>query len=354
MSKSLIGFFDILGFKELVERNSHKKLLKIYEEALYFNLNQIAKIGIDLHKDEEAKESLKMIKQLIISDSIIFIQKDFSHKGLFFLILQSKVLLSISMREGIPLRGAISLGEISIIERMGTTIVGKGLTNAYKIEASQEWSGAAIDPECFKISPNGKNFPFLLTHYMSWPLLMEYDIPIKVSKTIKGFAINWVDKNFNENLIISKFTKHQKQLSTEKEQAIVNNTIAFAKHAKHHGLKTLASQFFRILEKVFDVSIHSVDTSHLTKMSIVERSDTWISYLLKSKYYKLSTEQGISYITHTGTDRKIAYLQSQATAGALPINKPLIEALEGSFREFKKLDMNSRDSVIMQLIMPWY
>ena len=38
MNVSFVGFFDILGFKDLVEANSHDSLMEIYNEAIYRSL----------------------------------------------------------------------------------------------------------------------------------------------------------------------------------------------------------------------------------------------------------------------------------------------------------------------------
>jgi hypothetical protein len=98
-----VAFFDVLGFKNLVEKNSHETLMKIYEGALCDTVSQISRMGISIYKnDETAVKSLEDIKKYVISDSIILIQNDFSHRGFFFLVLQSRVLLTVAMSEGIP------------------------------------------------------------------------------------------------------------------------------------------------------------------------------------------------------------------------------------------------------------
>lgn len=39
MKNSFVAFFDILGFKNLVEKNSHEDLIDIYKESLYESLD---------------------------------------------------------------------------------------------------------------------------------------------------------------------------------------------------------------------------------------------------------------------------------------------------------------------------
>ena len=44
MNEALVGFFDIIGFKNLVEENSHEKLLEIYQESIYSSMDMFEKI----------------------------------------------------------------------------------------------------------------------------------------------------------------------------------------------------------------------------------------------------------------------------------------------------------------------
>ncbi|WP_293887852.1 MULTISPECIES: hypothetical protein [unclassified Sphingobacterium] len=232
LDTKFVAFFDILGFKNLVEKNSHEDLIKIYNDALCDTVNKIREIGIEHHNyDKTAVESLESISQFIISDSIILIQNEFNHRGLFFLILQSRVLLRMGINEGIPLRGAISLGEISVLENLGTTIVGRGLTNAYQMESIQNWSGAIIDPNCFKIHPNDISFINILTK-SDKPLLIEYDVPLKAFYEDNFFAINWVDKSDSIDDIRNAFYSHKKEIESPKQEEIINNTLQFAKYIK--------------------------------------------------------------------------------------------------------------------------
>ena len=230
MRTKFVAFFDILGFKNLVEKNSHEKLIKIYNDALCETVSEIKRIGIEHHSyDQNAVNSLESISQYIISDSIILIQNEYNHRGLFFLILQSKVLLKMGISEGIPLRGGISLGEISILNNLGTTIVGRALTNAYQLESVQNWSGAIIDPNCFKIHPNDKYFLELLTDTKK-PLLVDYDVPLKSEIDSKFYAINWVDKNDTIEEIRNSFYAHNKEVNGVKQEEIIENTVKFAEY----------------------------------------------------------------------------------------------------------------------------
>ena len=100
----------------------------------------------------EDMESLK-IKIYVISDSIIFIQENLTQRGLLYIISYCRMLIGTTMADGIPIRGGLSYGPVSVEEKRGTTIVGLGLTKAYNIESKQQWAGGIVDKECFDIVP---------------------------------------------------------------------------------------------------------------------------------------------------------------------------------------------------------
>jgi len=239
MKNSFVAFFDILGFKNLVEKNSHKDLMDIYNETLYENLNLTDKIFNPIHKiftPETEQDSLD-IQTFVISDSIILIQNDMSKRGFLNLIAKSQVLLSNSLADGIPLRGAISFGPVTVIQNVkGTSIVGLGLTKAYSLENKQQWSGGIIDKECFGLFPGEKAETFIETLLSNKknPLIIKYNIPLKENKFISGYGFNWPQFALlkEESQVIAAFTKHKKEIISEKEQLMIDNTVKYFKHAK--------------------------------------------------------------------------------------------------------------------------
>ena len=240
MKNSFVAFFDILGFKNMVEKNSHEDLMEIYEEYLYENLNLTDKFFDPIYKfitPEEEKNSLD-IRTFVISDSIILIQNDMSQRGFLNLIAKCQVLLSSSLADGIPLRGAISYGPVTIIENQrGTTIVGRGLTKAYSLEAIQQWSGGIVDKDCFELFPGVKSQDFInkMLENKKNPLIIKYNIPLKENKFISGYGFNWPQYDLlkDENDVKAAFTKHKKEIASEKEQLMIENTVKYFIHGRN-------------------------------------------------------------------------------------------------------------------------
>lgn len=307
MENKFVGFFDILGFKNLVEKNSHEKLVKIYQEVLLDTVSEIKRLGLELHKnDVSALKSLESIKQFIISDSIILLQDDCTHRGLFFITLQAKVLLQMAMDEGIPLRGSISVGPVTILESFGTTIIGQGLVNAYTLENIQNWSGAIIDDKCFQIHQRDNAFLELLN--IKTPMFANYTVPTKKLENKDYNVINWVKDNQTLKEIEESFMRHGKELVQEKEKQIVTNTLKFAEFCI--GERKIFEQirkarilFYYLIEK-FGVSISSISSDSLEKLLHPKENDI-ISFLLESPFYNIEEQDEKSFLKHSLSENKI-------------------------------------------------
>lgn len=233
MSKSFVAFFDILGFKDLVSGNSHEELLEIYDFALYDTLETMIPMlktvyGIIPVLGTKEVDTLEIY---IISDSVIIIQKDMSSKGFLYLLAISRILLNSAMGGGIPLRGGISVDDVSVIKnKYGTTILGKGLTKAYEIENSQSWSGGIVSKECFEYLGESES-KRLIEHLCSVTqniLIRKYDAPIKNDREEK-FVIDWTNYNLIKSVedVKKAFSSHNKSVALERTQTIMKNTIEF-------------------------------------------------------------------------------------------------------------------------------
>ena len=214
--------------------------MEIYQEYLYENLNLTEKFFDPIYKlitPEEEKASLD-IKTFVISDSIILVQNDMSQRGFLNLVAKCQVLISSSIADGIPLRGALSFGPVTVIENQrGTTIVGRGLTKAYTLESIQQWSGGIVDKECFELFPgvDAQKFIKNMLENTKNPLIIKYNIPLKENKFVSGFGFNWpqFDMLKSEDDVIAAFTKHKKEIATEKEQTMIENTVKYFGHARN-------------------------------------------------------------------------------------------------------------------------
>ena len=244
--QSFVAFLDILGFKSLVTYNSHEDLVKIYEEL-------IAKVVTDIQnieKEVEASIRKKLdehyepvgIRLINISDSIIIWTQNCREGSLYSIIMTVRSLLALSFKLGIPLRGVISMGDLSAIEKgESISLVGSGLVNAYLHEASYNWAGVVIDEGIFNYLESF--YRVVLGHtnprnYGTWSNEMtKYNVPTK-SGHKNHFVVNWCNLiPFEEQEIVNAFARHKKREREsdelrESNEIKIKNTVDFWRQHK--------------------------------------------------------------------------------------------------------------------------
>ena len=145
---TLVGYFDIMGYSSFIEKNpieeSIKKISKFFQDTGCFLKTDIYDVKLD---------------HWILSDSIILVVDTnrcrlFAGSLEFFLGACSSI-MSDSMQEGFPLRGAIGGGDFY---KDGEVMVSSALIDAYNYEKKQEWLGAILTPKALELVENAKQF----------------------------------------------------------------------------------------------------------------------------------------------------------------------------------------------------
>lgn len=135
-----IAFLDVLGFKELVNKNSFKDL------DSYFS--KLTDVLFSLRAKSEKIDSV------IISDSIILIAPP-GLKGFKDLLKAIQTIQSQLLWRKIILRGAVSFGPIYYNDSKNI-IVGKGYVRAYLLEQEASFPRVIIDPAIIKLFETDK------------------------------------------------------------------------------------------------------------------------------------------------------------------------------------------------------
>lgn len=207
MAEKFVLFLDVLGFSELVLNNSQEFLEKICDSEL----RQTAAVctflaaamtgNSHLRFDVQTSEhgALLDVKQNhinfhLMSDSLIAWTNDCSLDALILLTNFTAQYLAQTLMLGLPHRGAISKGDIKIIDlplngRPQSNAVGSGLVKAHRFEGGQEWMGCVIDSECVAgFSP--KFISDWIKHAQS--SLTTYDVPYKQSADFRSMlVVDW-------------------------------------------------------------------------------------------------------------------------------------------------------------------
>jgi hypothetical protein len=243
----VLAFLDILGFSDLVKHNSHETVGHLYNALVYTPV----KLYNDFHQVEVTKmiaelgENVKLsgLKIISVSDSIVAWTENSRQGSIIDLLFAVKLLMTVSMKLGVPLRGTIAMGNFHVFEiQGGISIVGRPLVHAAELEKIQKWSGCIVDKgiitylRSFEKVVMKRDVPPALEKMTN--LIVPYDnLPIdKPDK--EGFAINWaMDEQITEETIVNAFSAHNKRTNQDDKiqqstELKIKNTIDFYRYCR--------------------------------------------------------------------------------------------------------------------------
>ncbi len=146
-----IALFDILGFKQAIDDVSLSELKSLMGDDFTEILNVCVSYKHGKSRNEDIAGSWKKHIELgdkecsfiRFSDTILFYSQEESVYSFFHLVLTSARLVALMLLKGLPVRGAVTKGEL-YVDDTNSLVLGEGLIRAYELEKEQQWSGALI------------------------------------------------------------------------------------------------------------------------------------------------------------------------------------------------------------------
>jgi hypothetical protein len=216
VSRRIVGFLDVLGFKELVRAASQEELV-----ALYRQLQEAARLQStlpvfpddprrwdhDAYYDREEIQRTRVVNIAMASDSILVYAQGDGWQDVLPVCMAVQGLLMTGFRLGIPLRGAVTVGELDevdleddVLNRGSWTasfsgIVGRGLVDAYTLESQADWSGVVFHEDLVahldKIELlQFDEGPFTALHQLRSGIAVMTDVPLKSGRK-RMLALDW-------------------------------------------------------------------------------------------------------------------------------------------------------------------
>jgi hypothetical protein len=238
----IFGLFDVLGFSGFCENcdpHNAEKVLKIMDDFETDIPKMVwAKFDPDNSAPQEKKDLVtSRLRWLIFSDTIFVAMPiddpDELKFNLFFFTLLAAFINRRMFEIGLPLRGAVHIGDVIISKRC---FAGKAIVDAHRLGQKVQIAGTVI-------SEQANAFIFNAGSMIS-NLIIECDVPTGTKRLLKILWCNssrkmktlcWFylqlgpNDRFNipsdlNRFIIDKFTAHGKKLSSNKERIKVSNT----------------------------------------------------------------------------------------------------------------------------------
>lgn len=135
-----VAFLDIMGFKDLVGRNTHDFVLEKLTEISKL----IERIRITNEKEEvKLKYNKAELIPFIFSDSIVIFTNNSTQESVKLLLYACSFILNNSIEIHLPLKGAVAYGEITI-DKAKSIFFGQPLIDAYLLQDELKYYGLIL------------------------------------------------------------------------------------------------------------------------------------------------------------------------------------------------------------------
>lgn len=210
-----VTFLDVLGWKGIWQRND-SAINTLY--SLIIETKKMAKtISLEYSDITEFRGKDEITKVLSISDTIALFTDSSSSVAIQ---IQAKIcawLLPYALEQGLPLRGAISFGEYSVMDNI---MLGYAVDEAASWHESTDWIGVVLSPSAL-IKCAGD---------ICSPLTIFTNIPFKRHEKNMTICVNW---EFDDKDKLAKIIETKGPLTPE-IAAKYMNTLAFLDRNKQN------------------------------------------------------------------------------------------------------------------------
>lgn len=135
-------YMDIMGFKDRVSREEHSKILE--------NLESLSKVIMQSSQDNN-------LDCMIFSDSIVVFSNNNENESFRIITNIAKDILNKSLELGFPIKGAISMGNMTV-NLSNQLIFGQPLIDAYLLEENLYFYGVVAHHTVEKFAKNNNEY----------------------------------------------------------------------------------------------------------------------------------------------------------------------------------------------------
>lgn len=218
-----VAFLDIMGFKDRVFRNSHKKVLaemELFHSDVIKVIEEDAKLVSKKPKGVWFLFGDTRIQPVLFSDSILLISSDGSGESAANMLFTVKELLRRSLEKEIPIKGAIAYGK-QTADFDKSLYFGRPLIDAYELQNELQIYGVALHHTTEKRLAIVKT---LIKHEENGDIC-KYQAPLK-NGTVNHYMLDWLGdraKNTVETLLSKLYLT-----VSGSPRIYVDNTLCFA------------------------------------------------------------------------------------------------------------------------------
>jgi hypothetical protein len=198
--QNVVAMMDLLGFRDIMARESLDAIEKRYRLALSGSLALagIASTGavvFDESGNLDLGADLWNVSFGIFSDTVVLYPKRFAETPLISICTAVALLIDVGLQAGWSFRGGIDFGSFRSLSDL-EVYLGTALVSAHELEASQDWVGCIVGAAALT------RFPEESAALLKSGLLVSYPVPLK-GRANSGLstAVNWTyfDAGWNDD-----------------------------------------------------------------------------------------------------------------------------------------------------------
>ena len=207
-----IAHFDILGFKSRINYDDQSLLLEIFKSSIDEAITKLEKDVNHFHD---------VIEYISYADTFIIYSKSTETTGYPELVRASKNFINTCIYKRLPIRGAISHGEL-ILGHDNKILMGKAFLESYEYGEDQNWIGLLLSPSAsmklksINLDPIRHGF-------------INHDIPLRrfsiFDKNV--YAYRFINGSTNYTCPLLPVLNEMLQKAPDKEKVKYMNTIRF-------------------------------------------------------------------------------------------------------------------------------
>jgi len=228
MSNRYVAFMDIMGFKNMVDREKHQDIL---QKMITFHqpievINNDSEVRLLSKKLTEVSVDEPFTRVITFSDSIIFVTNDGTERSGINICIALDWVMKNAIIMGIPIKGALAYGEQTSDFDMNLHF-GRPLIDAFELQEEIMLYGLVFHHTAEKQFQE-TNMMYNMNHlgYFIW-----YPVNIKHG-VANHFMLNWTrDLSNKTNIELATINKMYDQVSGQ-PRIYVDNTIKFFDHVK--------------------------------------------------------------------------------------------------------------------------
>jgi hypothetical protein len=227
--KRFVAFFDILGFKDMVQTKSHSEILKSLEHLK----NYVEKLeSWDWNEKHEKKSNLKIgknqTKSVTFSDSFMFFSKNDTIEDFFKIAIDSWGFLKEATDNKIAVKASISFGTITV-DFDKNLFFGQPIIDAYLLHEDLHMLGVILDHKAEnQMTTFDKN------------TLLDNSLQFRKVKLKYGSINHTILASTQIEEIDQKIESFEKlyTITSGKPRTYIDNTIEFYLNLKNDELKS--------------------------------------------------------------------------------------------------------------------